>query len=153
MKIDPAYTQSPSHLSSRINTDKTEIIEDHPTSLPRATESDLLAPFLNRDFYQRLQAQGINDAKKILNFLNQYDVMNDGNQTVKENRQRSILMYAHQQSVLDNTENKEAINQSLISFLSYQGFYHQVTLDLLGMTDNQEEYSDFFKPDSASFLF
>ncbi|WP_109407044.1 hypothetical protein [Proteus faecis] len=149
MKIDPAYTQSPSHLSSRINTDKTEI----PTSLPRATESDLLAPFLNRDFYQRLQAQGINDAKKILNFLNQYDVMNDGNQTVKENRQRSILMYAHQQSVLDDTENKEAINQSLISFLSYQGFYHQVTLDLLGMTDNQEEYSDFFKPDSASFLF
>ncbi|WP_337226287.1 hypothetical protein, partial [Proteus terrae] len=102
---------------------------------------------------QRLQTQGINDAKKILNFLNQYDVMNDGNQTVKENRQRSILMYAHQQSVLDNKENKEAINQSLISFLSYQGFYHQVTLDLLGMTDNQEEYSDFFKPDSASFLF
>lgn len=153
MKINPSYTQSLSHLSSTINTDKTEAIETRPASLPRAAKSDLLAPILNRDFYQQLQDQGINDAKEILNLLNQYDVMNEGNQTLKEARQRSILMYAHQQSVLDDTENKEAINQALISFLSYQGFYHQFTLDLLGMTDNQEEYSDFFKPDSASFLF
>lgn len=153
MKIDPSYTQPLSHLSSRINTDKTEAIENQPVPLPRATESDILAPFLNRDFYQQLQDQGINDTKAILNFLNQYDVMNDGNQTLKENRQRSILMYAHQQSVLDDTENKETINQALISFLSYQGFYHQFTLDLLGMTDNQEDYEGFFKPDSASFSF
>lgn len=116
-------------------------------------ELDPLMTMLNPLFYQHLKMTNVNTVKDILALLNQFDVKNEGNQTLKEKRQVALLMYARQESELENSDNKEEINQALISLLSYQGFYHQFTLDLLGMTDNQEDYEGFFKPDSASFSF
>lgn len=145
MKIDPQY------ITHQINNAKAT-----PHSLSSAlmtSKEDPLQASLNQDFYQQLQNLNLNNAKDILSFLVQYDVKNKGNQTIKENRQRAILIYARQQSALEHTENQDEINQALISFLSYQGFYHQTTLELLGMTDNQDTYEGFFKPDSASFSF
>lgn len=116
-------------------------------------ELDPLMATLNPIFYQYLKTTNVNTVKDILALLNQFDVKNEGNQTLKEKRQVALLMYARQESELENSDNKEAINQALVSLLSYQGFYHQFTLDLLGMNDNQDDYEGFFKPDSASFSF
>lgn len=114
---------------------------------------DPLMAILNPTFYQYLKTTNVNTVKDILALLNKFDVKNEGNQTLKEKRQVALLMYAHQESELENSDNKEVINQALISLLSYQGFYHQFTLDLLGMNDNQDDYEGFFKPDNASFSF
>lgn len=108
---------------------------------------------LNPAFYQTLTTSKINTVQDIFTLLNQFDVKNEGNQTVKEKRQVALLIYARQVSELENYDSKDVINQALVSLLSYQGFYHQFTLDLLGMTDNQDDYEGFFKPDSASFSF
>lgn len=108
---------------------------------------------LNPIFYQLLKVSKINKVQDVLTLINQFDVKNEGNQTLKEKRQVTLLMYARQASELENSDDKDVINQALVSLLSYQGFYHQVTLELLGMTDNQEDYDGFFKPDSASFSF
>lgn len=116
-------------------------------------ELDPLMAMLNPLFYQHLKMTKVNTVKDILALLNQFDVKNEGNQTLKEKRQVALLMYARQESELESSDNKEEINQALISLLSYQGFYHQFTLDLLGMNDNQEDYEGFFRPDSASFSF
>lgn len=116
-------------------------------------ELDPLMATLNPTFYQNLKTTNVNTVKDILALLNKFDVKNEGNQTLKEKRQVALLMYAHQESELENSDNKEVINQALISLLSYQGFYHQFTLDLLGMNDNQDDYEGFFKPDNASFSF
>lgn len=116
-------------------------------------ELDPLMATLNPTFYQNLKTTNVNTVKDILALLNKFDVKNEGNQTLKEKRQVALLMYAHQESELENRDNKEVINQALISLLSYQGFYHQFTLDLLGMNDNQDDYEGFFKPDNASFSF
>ncbi|WIV88059.1 hypothetical protein [Proteus appendicitidis] len=116
-------------------------------------ELDPLMATLNPTFYQYLKTANVNTVKDILALLNKFDVKNEGNQTLKEKRQVALLMYAHQESELENSDNKEVINQALISLLSYQGFYHQFTLDLLGMNDNQDDYEGFFKPDNASFSF
>lgn len=143
MKIDPLYSTS-----------SLDITQNNGVETPMQTirrSGDPLASSLNQDFYQQLQTQGLNNAKDILKFLAQYDMKNEGNQTIKEDRQRNVLMYARVQSEIDNSENKDAINQALLSYLSYQGLYHQFMLDLLGMTDNKEEYDGFFKPDTASF--
>lgn len=143
MKIDalksPVPYESQSHLATSSNMAN--------------TQSDPLIATLNPAFYQKVKTANVNDVKAILALLNQFDVKNEGNQTLKEKRQIALLMYAHQESELENSDNKDVINQALISLLSYQGFYHQFTLNLLGMTDNQEEYDGFFKPDSASFSF
>lgn len=116
-------------------------------------ELDPLMATLNPTFYQYLKTTNVNTVKDVLALLSQFDVKNEGNQTLKEKRQVTLLMYARQESELENSDNKEVINQALVSLLSYQGFYHQFTLDLLGMTDNQDDYEGFFKPDSASFSF
>lgn len=114
---------------------------------------DPIMATLNPIFYQLLKASKINKVQDVLTLINQFDVKNEGNQTLKEKRQVTLLMYARQASELENSDDKDVINQALVSLLSYQGFYHQVTLELLGMTDNQEDYDGFFKPDSASFSF
>ncbi|AYY82081.1 hypothetical protein I5F07_12485 [Proteus vulgaris] len=114
---------------------------------------DPLMATLNPAFYQTLTTSKINTVQDIFTLLNQFDVKNEGNQTVKEKRQVALLIYARQVSELENYDSKDVINQALVSLLSYQGFYHQFTLDLLGMTDNQDDYEGFFKPDSASFSF
>ncbi|WP_099076261.1 hypothetical protein [Proteus alimentorum] len=142
----------------KIDTLKTQTLyEPQPhSSASKSIENKELDPLmttLNPIFYQHLKTTNVNTVKDILALLNQFDVKNEGNQTLKEKRQVTLLMYARQESELENSDNKEAINQALISLLSYQGFYHQFTLDLLGMTDNQEDYEGFFKPDSASFSF
>lgn len=87
----------------------------------------------------------------MLNFLKNFDVKNEGNQTLKEKRQLALLTYTHQKSELEQTENKEIINQALLSYLSFQGIYHQFVLEMTGMIENQEEYAEFFKPDSTTF--
>ena len=143
MKIDAlaphTLYKSQSHLStSRSVTDQTV---------------DPIMATLNPIFYQLLKVSKINKVQDILTLINQFDVKNEGNQTLKEKRQVTLLMYARQASELENSDDKDVINQALVSLLSYQGFYHQVTLELLGMTDNQEDYDGFFKPDSASFSF
>ncbi|NBM54704.1 hypothetical protein LW139_18530 [Proteus vulgaris] len=145
MKIDPQY------ITHQINNAKAT--SHRPSSALMTKKEDPLQASLNQDFYQQLQNLNLNNAKDILHFLVQYEVKNRDNQTIKENRQRAILMYARQQSALEHTENQDEINQALVSFLSYQGFYHQITLELLGMTDNQDTYEGFFKPDSTSFSF
>lgn len=142
----------------KIDTLKTQTLyEPQPSfSASKSVENKELDPLmttLNPLFYQHLKMTNVNTVKDILALLNQFDVKNEGNQTLKEKRQVALLMYAHQESELENSDNKEEINQALISLLSYQGFYHQFTLDLLGMNDNQEDYEGFFKPDSASFSF
>ena len=114
---------------------------------------DPLMATLNPAFYQTLTTSKINTVQDIFTLLNQFDVKNEGNQTVKEKRQVALLIYARQVSELENYDSKDVINQALVSLLYYQGFYHQFTLDLLGMTDNQDDYEGFFKPDSASFSF
>lgn len=116
-------------------------------------ESDPVMATLNSSFYQSLKESNINSVKDILALLNQFDVKNENNQTLKEKRQVALLTYARQASELENSDNKDIINQALISLLSYQGFYHQFALDLLGMDDNQEDYEGFFKPDSTSLSF
>ncbi|NAU78305.1 hypothetical protein EE079_32300, partial [Klebsiella pneumoniae] len=93
----------------------------------------------------------LSHANDILTLLDQFDVKDGGNQTLKEKRQIALLVYAHQQSELEHHENKNLINQALISRLSYQGFYHQVTQELLGMIDNNDEFEGFFKPDRVTF--
>ncbi|WP_193015526.1 hypothetical protein [Proteus sp. FME41] len=129
--------------------------QSHSSTSKRFTnqKGDPLMTTLNPTFYQHLKTSRIDNAKDVLALLNQFDVKNEGNQTLKEKRQVTLLIYARQESELENSENKDVINQALISLLSYQGFYHQFTLDLLGITDNQETYEGFFKPDSASFTF
>lgn len=129
--------------------------QPHFSASKRIANQDLdpLMAILNPTFYQYLKTTNVNTVKDILALLNKFDVKNEGNQTVKEKRQVALLMYAHQESELENSDNKEVINQALISLLSYQGFYHQFTLDLLGMNDNQDDYEGFFKPDNASFSF
>lgn len=143
MKIDALKTQT--------------LYEPQPhfsASKPVANQDlDPLMATLNPTFYQYLKTTNVNTVKDILALLNKFDVKNEGNQTLKEKRQVALLMYAHQESELENSDNKEVINQALISLLSYQGFYHQFTLDLLGMNDNQDDYEGFFKPDNASFSF
>ncbi|WP_100158994.1 hypothetical protein [Proteus columbae] len=143
MKIDALKTQALYEPQSHF-----------PASQSRVNkELDPLMATLNPAFYQDLKTTNVNTVKGVLALLNQFDVKNDNNQTLKEKRQVALLIYARQASELENSDNKEAINQALISLLSYQGFYHQFTLDLLGINDNQEDYEEFFKPDSASFLF
>ncbi|MCS6742434.1 hypothetical protein NOM94_21610 [Acinetobacter baumannii] len=102
-------------------------------------------------FYQDLSKADLSHANDILTLLDQFDVKDGGNQTLKEKRQIALLVYAHQQSELEHHENKNLINQALISRLSYQGFYHQVTQELLGMIDNNDEFEGFFKPDRVTF--
>lgn len=114
---------------------------------------DPLMAILNPYFYQLLQQAQINTPKDVLDFLKNFDVKNEGNQTLKEKRQLALLTYAHQRSELEDTENKGIINQALLAYISYQGVYHQFVLEMVGMIDNQEEYSEFFKPDSATFSF
>lgn len=143
MKINP---QNATH---QINSAKTA--PHNPSSALMIKKDDPLQASLNQDFYQKLQDLNLSDVKEILRFLAQYDVKNRGNQSIKENRQRTILMYARQQSALEQATNQDAINQALISFLSYQGFYHQFILDLLGFIDKPDEYESFFKPDSILF--
>ncbi|MBG2876160.1 hypothetical protein I4902_15265 [Proteus alimentorum] len=143
MKIDTLKTQTLHEPQPHFSASKS--IENK--------ELDPLMTTLNPIFYQHLKTTNVNTVKDILALLNQFDVKNEGNQTLKEKRQVILLMYARQESELENSDNKEAINQALISLLSYQGFYHQFALDLLGMTDNQEDYEGFFKPDSTSFSF
>ncbi|WP_241256067.1 hypothetical protein [Proteus sp. ZN5] len=145
-------------MMMKIDALKPQVLYGEQPSLPESKqidnkESDPLIAILNSSFYQYLKGSRINSAKDVLALLNQFDVKNEGNQTLKEKRQVALLIYARQTSELENNNNKDAINQALISLLSYQGFYHQFTLDLLGMTDNQDDYEGFFKPDSASFSF
>lgn len=142
----------------KIDALKTQTLYEPQLHLPASKSSvnkelDPLMATLNPTFYQNLKTTNVNTVKDILALLNQFDVKNEGNQTLKEKRQVTLLMYARQESELENSDNKEAINQALVSLLSYQGFYHQFTLDLLGMNDNQDDYDSFFKPDSASFSF
>ncbi|MBG2802480.1 hypothetical protein ACNARU_12785 [Proteus sp. WDL240414] len=142
----------------KIDALKTQTLYEPQPHLPASKsivnkELDPLMATLNPTFYQNLKTTNVNTVKDILALLNKFDVKNEGNQTLKEKRQVALLMYAHQESELENSDNKEVINQALISLLSYQGFYHQFTLDLLGMNDNQDDYEGFFKPDSASFSF
>ncbi|MEQ5274492.1 hypothetical protein [Proteus terrae] len=145
-------------MKMKIDALKPQTLYGSQPSLPESNQldnkgSDPLMPILNSSFYQSLKGDNINSAKDVLALLNQFDVKNENNQTLKEKRQVALLIYARQASELENSDNKEAINQALVSILSYQGFYHQFTLDLLGMNDNQEDYEEFFKPDSASFSF
>ncbi|HDT0720974.1 TPA: hypothetical protein QIB97_002021 [Proteus mirabilis] len=114
-------------------------------------ELDPIIENLKLTFYQNLNKANLSHVNDILNLLNQFDVNDGGNQTLKEKRQIALLVYAHQQSELEHHENKNLINQALISRLSYQGFYHQVTQELLGMIDNNDEFEGFFKPDSPTF--
>lgn len=135
---DTLYGQQPTQSSSSfINQEK----------------HDPIMAILNPSFYQQLQTRSLNSSKDVLLFLKDFDVKNERNQTLKEKRQLDLLMYAHQQSELEDTENKAIINQALIAYLSFQGVYHQFALEITGMIDTQEEYSAFFKPDSASFTF
>lgn len=120
------------------------------STVTKANQTSPNMTILNAQFYQLLTSSPLQTAKDALNLLRQFDVKNEGNQTVKEKRQLALLVYARQQSELEHNENKEVINQALLSYLSYQGVYHQFAL---GMIDNQEEYAEFFKPDSASFSF
>ena len=141
MKIDPFRAQqvynSPSTLSSAINISR--------------KGSDPIIENLKLTFYQDLSKADLSHANDILTLLDQFDVKDGGNQTLKEKRQIALLVYAHQQSELEHHENKNLINQALISRLSYQGFYHQVTQELLGMIDNNDEFEGFFKPDRVTF--
>lgn len=142
----------------KIDTLKSQALYEPQASSPSPKhiinkKSDPLMAILNSSFYQLLKDSNINNVKDVLALLNQFDVKNENNQTLKEKRQVALLIYARQASELENSDNKEIINQALVSLLSYQGFYHQFTLDLLGMNDNQEDYEEFFKPDSASFSF
>ncbi|HCH51064.1 MAG TPA: hypothetical protein DEV59_10320 [Proteus sp.] len=126
-----------------------------PTSISSSSlgnaQFDPLMATLNPYFYQQLQKESINTPKDVLNFLKNFDVKNEGNQTLKEKRQLALLTYTHQKSELEQTENKEIINQALLSYLSFQGIYHQFVLEMTGMIENQEEYAEFFKPDRTTF--
>lgn len=107
---------------------------------------------LNNSFYQKLKSATINNVKDILTLLRYFDVKNDNNQTLKNSRQLALLMFAHQQSEVDDLPNKKIINQALVEYISYQGAYNQFVLDLTGMVEHQE-YEDFYKPDNATFNF
>ncbi|WOO49399.1 MULTISPECIES: hypothetical protein [Enterobacterales] len=145
-------------MMMKINTLESQVLYGSQPSLstPEPIDNkkpDPLMATLNSSFYQSLKGSSINSVKDVLTLLNKFDVKNENNQTLKEKRQVALLIYARQASELENSDNKDIINQALISLLSYQGFYHQFTLDLLGMDDNQEDYEGFFKPDSTSLSF
>lgn len=134
----------------------TEIIHNHNVEKKTLTNTieenqDPFALALNQEFYQLLQSQCLNNTKDILKLLEQFDFKDNGNQTLRESRQRGALFYAKIQCLSDGSLNQDVINQSLICFISYKGFYQQVMQEMLGMIDNQEEYEGIFKPDSPSF--
>ena len=101
MKIDPFRAQqvynSPSTLSSANNISR--------------KGSDPIIENLKLTFYQDLSKADLSHANDILTLLDQFDVKDGGNQTLKEKRQIALLVYAHQQSELEHHENKNLINR------------------------------------------
>ena len=84
---------SPSTLSGANNISRKRI-----RSYYRKFETDFLSRFKSK--------ADLSHANDILTLLDQFDVKDGGNQTLKEKRQIALLVYAHQQSELEHHENK-----------------------------------------------